>query len=235
MMKHSLLLILMLLTFKVSAQGSYQSSDVLKTNLPIVLIDVNEQLTNTEKRPAHMRVIYSEGKRQYSSDDKTYEYDGAIGIKLRGNSSLSFPQKKYTLETRDDKGEATDVSLMGMPSEHDWVLLAPYTDVSMLRDAFAFQLWNDMGHWAPRVRMCEVIVNGKYAGIYALSESIKRGEHRVNVNKLKKTDTEGRDITGGYLLRIDTYNEKDATFTSEIPGIGQGLFMNTIPWTCLYP
>lgn len=29
-------------------------------------------------------------------------YDGPIGIKLRGNSSLGFNQKKYTIELRDE-------------------------------------------------------------------------------------------------------------------------------------
>ena len=30
-------------------------------------------------------------------------YDGPIGIKLRGNSSLGFNQKKYTIELRDEQ------------------------------------------------------------------------------------------------------------------------------------
>ena len=113
-----------------------------------------------------MKVIYKEGQKQYSSDSKEYSYDGPIGIKLRGNSSLSFNQKKFTLETRDENGKNANVPLLGLPAEHDWVLLSTYVDVSMIRDAFAFQLWNEMGHWAPHTRMCEVIYNGTYAGIY---------------------------------------------------------------------
>ena len=54
-----------------------------------------------------------------------------------------------------------------MPAESDWVLLAPYNDVSLLRDVFAFTLWREMGHWAPRTRMVEVVLNGKYVGVYA--------------------------------------------------------------------
>lgn len=50
-------------------------------------------------------------------------------------------------------------------------------------------------------------------------------DERVNVSKLKKSDIKGRDLTGGYILRIDTYNEDDATFTSKVPGIGDGIMI----------
>ena len=162
-------------------------------------------------------------------------YDGPIGIKLRGNSSLGFPQKKYTIELRDKEGRDVEASLMGMPAHSDWVLLAPYSDVSTVRDPLAFQLWRDMGHWGPRTQMVELTVNGEYRGIYILSEAIKRGQERVNIAKMKKSDTQGRDVTGGYILRIDTYDEDDATFVSKVPGIGEGNMTSQVIWSCIYP
>ena len=162
-------------------------------------------------------------------------YDGPIGIKLRGNSSLGFNQKKYTIELRDIEGRDVEASLLGMSAHSDWVLLAPYSDVSTVRDPLAFQLWRDMGHWGPHTRMVELTLNGEYRGIYILSEAIKRGKERVNIAKLKKSDTQGRDVTGGYLLRIDTYNEDDATFTSKVPGIGEGNMSSQVIWSCIYP
>lgn len=188
--------------------------------LPVIAITTTTALNAQEKVAAHM---------------KTEGYDGPVGIKLRGNSSLSFNQKKYTLETRDKDGKDLDVSLLGLPAHCEWVLLAPYNDVSMLRDPLAFQLWRDMGHWGPRTVMCELTVDGEYRGIYILSEAIKRGENRVNISKLKKKDIEGRDVTGGYLLRIDTYNDDDATFTSKVPGIGEGNMSSQVIWSCIYP
>ncbi|MBO7141386.1 MAG: CotH kinase family protein [Prevotella sp.] len=162
-------------------------------------------------------------------------YDGPIGIKLRGNSSLGFNQKKYTIELRDADGKEVEAPLLGMPAHSDWVLLAPYNDVSAVRDPLAFQLWRDMGHWGPRTRIVELTLNGDYRGIYILSEAIKRGIDRVNIAKLKKTDVKGRDVTGGYLLRIDTYNQDDATFTSKVPGIGEGNMTSQVIWSCIYP
>ena len=188
--------------------------------LPVVRITTTTTLSSKKKVPARMQAG---------------TYDGAIGIKLRGNSSLSFNQKKYTIELRDENGKEKDFSLLGMPANSDWVLLAPYNDVSMMRDPMAFQLWRDMGHWGPRTEMVELYVDDDYRGIYILSEAIKRGEQRVNVSKLKKTDIEGRELTGGYILRIDAYDEDDATFASKVPGIGEGIMASQIVWSCIYP
>ena len=206
------LTIILMFAFAISAQA--------QKALPVIAITTSTQLNAQQKVTAHM---------------KTKGYDGPIGIKLRGNSSLSFNQKKYTIETRDDNGNELDVSLLGMPAHHDWVLLAPYNDISMMRDPLAFQLWRDMGHWGPRTVFCEVTVDGAYRGIYILSEAIKRGKDRVNISKLKKSDTSGRELTGGYLLRIDTFNEDDATFTSKVPGIGEGNMSSEVIWSCIYP
>ena len=201
-------------------QVKHTKVDKLTSNLPVIYITTETPLNAQEKVTAHM---------------KTDGYDGAIGIKLRGNSSLSFNQKKYTLETRDDNGKDIDIALLGMPAHSKWVLLAPYNDVSMLRDPLAFALWRDMGHWGPRTTMVELVMDGEYCGIYIFCEAIKKGADRVNVSKLKKKDIEGRDITGGYILRIDTYDENDATFISKVPGIGDGIMTSQITWSCIYP
>lgn len=188
--------------------------------MPVITITTDTTLNAREKVEAHM---------------KTEGFDGPIGIKLRGNSSLGFNQKKYTIETRDEKGREVDVNLLGMPAHSKWVLLAPYNDISTMRDPLAFQLWRDMGHWGPRTVMVELTVDGEYRGIYILCEAIKRGTDRVNISKLKKSSTQGRDLTGGYLLRIDTFNEDDATFTSKLPGIGEGIMSSEVIWSCIYP
>ena len=97
-------------------------------------------------------------QRKVTAHMKMDGYDGAIGIKLRGNSSLGFNQKKYTIELRNEHGQEVETPLLGMPAHSKWVLLAPYSDVSAVRDPLAFQLWRDMGHWGPRTQMVELTV-----------------------------------------------------------------------------
>lgn len=204
----------------VTLSGQAQTKKKATTAVEQISITAETTLNPQQKVTAHM---------------KANGYEGPIGIKLRGNSSLSFNQKKYTIELRDESGKDVAAALLGMPAHSDWVLLAPYNDVSAVRDPLAFQLWRDMGHWAPRTRMVELTLNGDYRGIYILSEAIKRDSMRVDIAKLKKSDISGRDVTGGYILRIDTYDEEDATFPSKVPGIGEGIMTSQITWSCIYP
>ena len=210
MIKKLLLPLLLMTALAVQAQKGLQT----------IAITTSTPLNAQKKVTAHMTMP---------------GYDGPIGIKLRGNSSLGFNQKKYTIELRSDDGREVDASLLGMPAHSDWVLLAPYSDVSAVRDPLAFQLWRDMGHWGPRTQMVELTVDGHYRGIYILAEAIKRGKDRVNISKLKKTDVDGLSVTGGYILRIDTFNDDDATFTSKVPGIGEGNMSSQVIWSCIYP
>jgi uncharacterized membrane protein YgcG len=203
------------------------------SNLPIVIIQTdNRTLTNREKTGATMKII-DNGKKRNNVTDKPNGYDGSIKIKLRGNSSLFFDQKRFTFETLKEDGKKNKVELLGMPADNDWVLLAPYNDISMMRDVFAFDMWNNMGHWAPRTRYCEVVMNGRYIGVYILCEKIKRAENRLDIAKLKKSDTTGIDITGGYIVRIDPPDEGEKSFQSEVPGIittgGMGGFGGGFP------
>lgn len=212
---------------------------VFSSNLPLVYIHTDTTINADKKVPGTMRVIdQGEGQRNYATDT-VYNYNGHIGIKWRGNSSLSFNQKKYTVETRDSLGQDLKVPLLGMPAESDWVLLAPYNDVSLLRDVYAFSLWNEMGHWGPRTRMCEVFVNDTYMGVYACSESIKRDKERVDIAKLKTADTVGRDLTGGYIVRVDVTDDDDYSFTSKVSGIQPSMWggssAGTVTWNVYYP
>jgi hypothetical protein len=68
-----------------------------------------------------------------------------------------------------------------------------------------------MGHYSPRTRFVEVILNNDYRGIYILTEKIKRDKNRVDMAKLLLEDISGDELTGGYLLRIDKTSNMPAT------------------------
>lgn len=203
----------------LSLQAQADDVKLTTSDLPIVIIQTQDAINADDKVPGTMQIIDNGPGQINTVSDAPNAFDGHIGIKLRGESSLNFNQKKYTLETWDALGNDSVVSIFGMPEESDWVLLAPYNDVSMVRDVYAFALWNEMGHWGPRTRMCEVIVNGGYRGVYAFTERIKRDKNRVDISKLKADDVSGRDLTGGYIVRIDAYDEEDLTFQSKVMGI----------------
>jgi hypothetical protein len=178
------------------------------SNLPIVVINTNgQQIVDEPKIIADMGIIYKgEGQRNNVNDPKNH-YQGKIGIEFRGSSSQSYPKKSYGFETRDPQQPTIDVnvSLLGMPQESDWILYAPYSDKTMLRDVMAYWISNKMGKYASRTKFCELVINGQYMGVYVLMEKIKRDVNRVNISKLESDENSGDALTGGYIFKVDKF------------------------------
>ena len=187
-------------------------TDFTSSNLPIVVITTNqgEAIVDEPKITADMKIIYhSNGLRNFVSDSGNV-YTGKVGIEIRGVYSATLPQKPYGFETRDIAGNNLNVSLLGMPSENDWVLLANFNDKTFLRNVLAFDIFRKMGNYSPRMRFCEVVLNNEYQGIYLLGEKIKQDKGRVNISKLKPEDNSGDNITGGYIIKNDYYTSTDS-------------------------
>lgn len=183
---------------------SWFTTPFIATHLPLVKINTNGVTIPEEtKIMASMQIIDNGVGNLNHFDDLPNGYDNQIGIELRGASSLSFPKNGYGLETRDSSGANNNVSLLGMPSENDWVLHGPYSDKTLLRNVLAYHIGGQLGRYNPRVRLCEVILNNQYWGVYVLKEKIKRDKNRVDIAKLSPTDTLGDDLTGGYIFKID--------------------------------
>ena len=153
----------------------------------------------------------------------TPEYQGNIGIEIRGASSQMFPKKSYGLETRDANDEDLEVSIFGFPEEEDWILYAPYSDKSLMRNFLIYDLSRDMDRYASRCKFVDLEINGEYKGVYVFMEKLKRDKGRIDINKLKKDENSGEDLTGGYILKIDKisgnnlgdgYNDQNS-FTSK--------------------
>jgi hypothetical protein len=150
-----------------------------------------------------MGIIWNGPGKRNTLNDPMNNYNGNIGIEIRGSSSQMFPKKSYGFETRAVDQSNLDVSLLGMPKENDWILYAPYTDKTMIRDVLTYTLDAKLGHWSPRCRYVELFLNGRYEGVYVLMEKIKRNKNRVDIAKLAPEDNSGADLTGGYIIKID--------------------------------
>jgi len=174
------------------------------SNLPIMIIET-ERAQNIKDEPkinAQMSLIdKGPGERNYV-DDPPNEYNGLIGIEIRGNSTSEYPKKPYGFETRDALGENLNISLLGMPAENDWILRASYFDHTFIRNCLANHMSRETGRWASRTRHVEVLLNGEYMGIYLLMEKLKRDKNRVDIARLDSADLSGEDLTGGYIWEI---------------------------------
>ena len=183
------------------------------STLPIVRI-TSPRLNDSLKISGKMEITcYGKGKKHYF-DEMPNHYNGDIIIKNRGNSTLEFPKKSWRLETQDSLGNNLNLSLFGFPAENDWILYAPYTDKSLLRNYLMYDIARNMLEWAPRTQLCEVFHNGYYMGVYVFTEKIKRDNDRVDIRKLRQIDTIGNFISDGYMTKVDwQYGPDPAVFT----------------------
>jgi hypothetical protein len=132
----------------------------------------------------------------YSYDDynnSVLELGGIrMRIKLRGNSTLVMPKKPYKIKFDDKQNMLSDYQ------EKEWVLLANFADQTLVRNAVAYQMANDLNmDFSPMVRFVDLYINNVYQGNYLLSDQIEVSSNRVNVEeKSPNMDT-------GYLIEFD--------------------------------
>ncbi len=188
------------------------------SNLPIVIIttDGGVSIPDEPKVKATMKIIdRGPGQRSYVSDQNNtayLNYNGRIGIEIRGSSSQESPKKCYGLTTRlADNVSNNNVSLLGMPQENDWILGGMVFDTAMVRDYFCYNLSRQMGNYASRAVYCEVIINNDYKGLYMLQEKLKSDDNRIDVTKIGVTDNTLPDLTGGYITKADKRTGGDST------------------------
>ena len=187
------------------------------SNLPIVIIETDGgvAIPDEPKVLANMKIIWhQDGSRNYLTDANNPEflnYDGRIGIEIRGSSSQMLSKKPYGLETlQADNVTNNNVSILGMPKENDWVLNSLAFDQTGMRDVISYELSEKLGQYAPRRVYCEVMINGSYNGLYVFMEKIKADDGRVNIDK-----------DGGYITKADRADNGDpAAWTMQ--GYGGG-------------
>lgn len=195
-----------------------QVPGITSSNLPLIIINTNGQtIQDAGKITAKMKVVNNGVGKVNMPSDPGNNFDGNIGIEYRGGNSKTTEQNPYNFETRDAAGANLNVSLLGMPEENDWILLANYNDKTFMRNTLAFQLFRKFSHYAPRTQMVEVIVNNVYQGIYLLSEKIKQDKGRVDISKLTNLDISGDNLTGGYIFKIDAWDATNSWLSDYTP------------------
>ncbi len=189
------------------------------SNLPIVVIDTRGGAVgeNAYTDIVVETILTTDGRARLTDPA---EFAGRGGLKIRGSSSRGFPKKQWAMETLDEYGADRNVSLLGMAPESDWVVYAPYSDKSLIRNYLSYDWSNQIGMWAVDTRLCELfyktgtgaLTSGHYHGVYVLMEKIKRGNDRVDVERLGPADAAEPEVTGGYIFKKDRLDPGDSGF-----------------------
>ncbi|CAA0108606.1 Uncharacterised protein [BD1-7 clade bacterium] len=214
-------------------EKDFDISQFANSNLPLVVVEKSvKSIPDEPKVLVKMKLIDSDASNILDDvNNLDYGFDEEhryAGIERRGFSSQGFAKKQYGVELwqsdeaelggyplgssedRLDEDKAVDdqaTPLLLMPKEEDWVLSAPFSDKTLMRNYIAYGLAADIsGLWHPRTSFVELFFkvgdNVDYRGVYLLTEKIKRDKGRLDINKLKEDEVDGDDLTGGYLVEL---------------------------------
>jgi hypothetical protein len=103
---------------------------------------------------------------------------------------LRYPKKSYNFKLKDSAGNKAEAKLLGIRNDNSWILDAMYLDLSRMRNRVAFDLWNTFNRpyyvaekpkamSGTRGHYVEVFINGKYNGLYSLSDRIDRKQLQI--------------------------------------------------------
>ena len=139
-------------------------------------------------------------------------------IRGRGNSTWSLPKKPYRLKL-DAKA-----SLLGMPADRSWVLLANYSDKTMARNRTAMRMGSmSLLAYTPQSHFVELMLNGRYDGTYELCEKLELARHRVDTGDgggfLLEIDKRAKEAVDGPLIRVEHIG---APIVVKDPGVTAG-------------
>ena len=120
-------------------------------------------------------------------------------IKGRGNSTWKWEKKPYKFKF-DSK-----VSIFGLEKSKKWVLLANYSDYSLMRNYITMEsakvLSNQLSPFSQYP--VNLFVNGEYRGVYSIGE-----DHNVGTGRIELSDNNGLPDTS-FLLEIGGYDEDE--------------------------
>ena len=185
-------------------QSSYYTVKVLDTRLPVIAVTTagNAQINNrTDWKEARFRIMDADGK--LTEESVTF-------IRGRGNWTWEkYPKKPYALKLEKKQ------SILGMPAHKRWVLLALYR--GFIGNALMFEATRRAPTmpWAPRGQFVELVLNGKFQGLYFLCEQIKIDPNRVPIEKMDPKDVTYPAVSGGYLLEYDELYDEEFKFKSD--------------------
>lgn len=187
----------------------------LATYLPLVEIETQEAIpggVNRDRKESEgIYTTASDGNNHVIANMKIYDSAGQvhrlqdipdvktqIQIRVRGNSSRYFDKPSWSVKTIHSNGENKDLSIMGMEANHDWALHGPFLDKTLMRNYMGMNISGELMDYAPDVRFCEVVLNGRYEGVYVMMETVSRGHGRIGIEKPNHM----RGVSG-YIIELD--------------------------------
>lgn len=176
-------------------EGLAYSTQHPKNGVPIVEVIVQNGETVDSKE------VWKECSVRIGED----YYDTVVSdgkIRGRGNATWKdYPKKPYRIKFTSKE------SPFGFAANKDWVLMAEYNDKSFLRLPYMCEVSKAAGaQYTINYQHVNLYLNGVYQGLYILTDQVKTGKNRVNVED------------DGFLIEEDKYYDKEPLWFSTTAG-----------------
>lgn len=200
-------------------QNTNPGTSTLSQQLPVVYVSTTAPIESKEEYVTGTLYIDPLGTGYEALG--TAESPITAQFKGRGNWTWTgFDKKPYRIKM-DAKQK-----VLGMPSNKHWCLMAAADDnLGFLRMPLGHMISEAIGlRWTPRLVPVELVLNNKYVGLYFMTEHVRVGSKRVNIEEQEEGEKQADLITGGWLVEIDNYpTENNITFTE---GNGQDIMVS---------
>lgn len=201
--------IALIVFFSLFYSCQYFDVDEVETNFsPTTASGLSAIHINTDNRNINSTDHWLENAKYSIKDESgTMVLNGYLDIKGRGNSTWKMPKKPYSIKLSEE------TELFGLPAHKRWNLLANYADKTLLRTEVAFKLgyiFNNLS-WTPHCVQLDLYLNGKYRGVYQLTETVCIDENRVNIEKISNSNP-----LNGYLLEANWRKGELFNFTTKM-------------------
>lgn len=190
--------------FKNGAQKEYSVKVLHYTGIPIFNITTEAPVVSKDDYVNGSLII--DANQQFEEVTSPFE----MRIKGRGNSTWGMPKKPYKIKLN------SKAQILGLPAAKDWVLLANYSDKTLIRTSTVLKLGEKLGaDFTPPAIAVEVMMNGEHLGNYLLTEQVEVKDDRVDIKELEEDDIASDKITGGYLIELDQRLDEDFWFRTQ--------------------
>ncbi|MBR5656229.1 MAG: CotH kinase family protein [Prevotella sp.] len=196
---HILILLFLMIPLGVFAQWNKL------TDLPTVYI---ETFNNA---PIVSKDYYIYANIYLMNDEGHLEIYDSVQIRGRGNSTWNMSKKPYKIKFKQKEKFLGK----GYAKAKKWTLLANAADKTLMRNALTSALGEFTSlKFNPAAKFVDVVLNGQYLGNYQISDQVDVRPHRVNIVEQEVPLPDGADISGGYLLEVDGFQDGNCFTTN---------------------
>lgn len=185
------------------------TAEVQFTFLPLVEVNV-PSCNGSYYTSGHIRVTDANFPGHDSLFIAAYRY--------RGATAMSKDKKSYAIKLRDAAGNSVDRKYFGLRSDNNWILDAMAIDPACMRNRVSTDLWNDFSvapyykdrerkaRTGTRGKFVEVFLNGKYHGLYCMTEKLDRKQLKLKKFVDASTSTSGENEVHGLLYKSSQWS-----------------------------